>query len=149
MDLWSQWGQDGQEAFKKKALRQYDVQITALEIDLGNNSGNKQWPVLFSLQHFIFSLLYFIWKQSRINKISFQAIHTFQKKCHSHPSLKFLLGMVGRRASQSHWCLRRLPRPSITSHQLCSYVSDTCALAVMLSCPLPHLLPTHQWWGGN
>lgn len=60
-------------------------------------------------------------------KISFQATHTFQKKCHSHPSLKFFLGMVGRWVSQSHWWLRRLRRPSITSNQLCSYVSDTCS----------------------
>ena len=87
---------------------------------------------------------------SKVESIKYlfrQSIH-FRKSA-SHPSLKFLLGMVGRRASQSHWCLRRLPRPSITSHQLCSYVSDTCALAVRLSCPLPHLLHTHQWLGGN
>lgn len=91
---------------EKKAFRQYDLQVRALEV-----KGHRTTLEITSDQGFSFfttllSVLYFTWKQSRINKISFQAIHEFQKTRPIHPVFKFLLGVVARVGFHNHTDVR-------------------------------------------
>lgn len=94
--------QDGQENLKKKkrALRQYDVQIRVLEI-IWRTTLEINSDQCFSHCNTLFSPCYTLFG-SKVESIKiFSGNPYISEKCHSHPSLKFSLGMVGRWVSQS------------------------------------------------